>query len=89
MLYLSFEHLIFHTYLIESRLEYERHRIEKKWDIEDRISHREDFPSYSMWDEVAESDRGSRDDSEVERIKITPSLSSLEVVYEKCPNDPT
>lgn len=77
-------------YALEVRLEYERHRIEKKRDIEDGIPHREDLPCHRHRDEVTESDRRSGDHREVESIEVALSdrISSFEIVDEKCPDDP-
>lgn len=53
--------------------EEDRHRIEKEWDIKDRIDHGNNFPCCSKRNEVSETDRRSRDDGEVECIEIALS----------------
>ncbi len=78
-------------FLSESRdpmLEDIGHDREKERDEDDRIDHRKELACCGDRSEVSESYRRRRDDREVESIKITPSLSSLEVVDEYCPDQP-
>lgn len=62
--------LIFMTDAFEVWLEYDIHRVEKQWYIEDCISHSENLPCYGHRHEVTESDRCSGDNREIECIKI-------------------
>lgn len=89
IMHLTFENLISFADLAKIRLEDDIHRVEKKRDIENSISHREDLPCYRMWYQVPESDRRRRDHSEVKCIKIWPSLSRLKPMNQKSPDKPT
>ena len=69
-MYFSFEELVLFSYFLEIRLKNEGHRIEKEGDIEYSISHRENFSSRTVRNEITESDRRRRDHREVESIEI-------------------
>ena len=87
---LPLQELVLSMYALEVRLEYERHCIEKEWNIEYRIPHSDDLPCHRHRDEISESDRRSGDHREVESIEVALSdrISSFEIVDEKCPDDP-
>ncbi len=87
-MYFSFEELVLFSYFLEIRLKNEGHRIEKEGDIEYSISHRENFSSRTVRDEITESDRRRRDHREVESIEIWPVLCWLKWVNEKCSEKP-
>ena len=89
-MHLSFEHCILSLDSPEIRLEDDIHRIEKEWDIEDRITHRENLTADRHRDKVTESDRCCRDDREVERIEVAlpDRISMFQVVDEDCSYDP-
>lgn len=63
--------------------------IQKKWYKKYGIEHSQYFSGNGMWHEISKSYRCSRDNGEVESIKIAPALSPLKMMYEECSNDPT
>ena len=87
---LSLESLISDTYPVKTGLKQYIHRIEKEWNIEYCIEHRDNLASCSKWYEISESDRCGRDNGEIESIEIVlpDRMPTLEIVYSKSPNDP-
>jgi hypothetical protein len=89
-MHLIFEPAILITYPLDLALIYQSHHIEKKWNIYDRIEHRDDLAPDCVWDEITESYSGSSDNREVKCVEITLSdrVPYLKIMYCKCPNDP-
>jgi len=85
----SFKKLILAADFFKIDLKNKSHRVEKEWHIKYSICHREDLPSYCVWDEISESYRRCGDNGKVKCIKITPILCSLKVMDEKSSKEPT
>ncbi len=88
--YLTLHALISFTDTLELHLEDERHRIEKEWHIEYRISHREYLPCYRHRYQIAKSYGRSGNDCEIKCIKVGLSyrMSVLECMYEYRADEP-
>ncbi len=87
---LSFYAFISSSDTLEIHLKDQSHSIEKKRNIEYRISHRHDLPCHCHRYEITKSDRRSGDHSKVKSIKVAFSYreSLFKEMYEECPDDP-
>ncbi len=81
--------LLFLVDMFESSFKYQRHRVEKKRDIEDRIRHCENLPCHRQCLKMTCPDGCSYHHCIVERIEVWPTLCSFKPMDEKCSNEPT
>lgn len=85
-----FDNFILCSDSLKIGLKYDIHRIEKKWNIKNSISHREYFSCYRHRYKITKSDGCSRDHRKIECIKITCSnrITCLKSMNKKCSKEP-